>query len=64
MKQKYTAPMSKMTTLYTEEHLTQFIVSSHSVGENEGLAKPGFITDDEETTDADKQMTGFEPWGE
>lgn len=56
--------MSKMTTLYTEEHLTQFIVSSHSVGENEGLAKPGFIADDEETTDADKQMTGFEPWGE
>ena len=62
MKFKYKAPTTEVTKLYTEDHLTQFIISSHSVGENEGLAKPGFITDDDEEKAVGVHLTGYEPW--
>ena len=40
----------------TAENIAQFIISSHSVGEDEGLAKPGNFFDDDEYDD--------DPWDE
>ena len=32
----------------TDENIAQFVVSSHSVGESEGMAKPVFFEDEDE----------------
>lgn len=39
MKQAYISPDIKAVELVTDDNIAQFVVSSHSVGENEGLAK-------------------------
>ena len=39
MKQAYISPDIKAVELITDDNIAQFVVSSHSVGENEGLAK-------------------------
>ena len=56
MKKKYTTPQTATVRLMTAENIAQFIISSHSVGENEGLAKPGNFFDDDEYDD--------DPWDE
>ena len=48
MKKKYTTPNTSTVRLMTAENIAQFIISSHSVGEGEGLAKPGFFDEEEE----------------
>lgn len=56
MKKKYTTPQTATVRLMTAENIAQFIISSHSVGEDEGLAKPGTFFE-EEVADND-------PWEE
>ena len=45
----------------TDENIAQFVISSHSVGENEGLAKPGFFEEEDE-----EEFISLEekPWGD
>ena len=51
-KKTYTAPHAKIISVEPAQNLAQFIVSSHSVGEDQGLAKPGdFFDEDEEAGD-------------
>ena len=61
MKQRYITPGIKVVQLMTDENIAQFVVSSHSVGENEGLAKHGFFEEDDE-----EEFTSLEekPWGD
>ena len=61
MKQRYITPQIKVIHLLTDDNIAQFVVSSHSVGENEGLAKPGHF--DEEEFDEEEQQQGFFPLG-
>ncbi len=61
MKQRYITPGTKVVQLMTDENIAQFVVSSHSVGENEGLAKPGFFEEDEEET-VEQTLSGYSPW--
>ena len=58
MKQRYITPGTKVVQLMTDENIAQFVVSSHSVGENEGLAKPGFFEEE------DEEETEEHTWGE
>lgn len=52
MKQAYIFPDIKAVELITDDNIAQFVVSSHSVGENEGLAKENnFSFDDEADND-------------
>lgn len=62
MKFEYTEPKTSVITLKTEENLAQFIISSHAVGENEGLAKPGFFIENDETAQTDSYPIGFDAW--
>ena len=55
MKQRYITPQIKVIQLLTDDNIAQFVISSHSIGENEGLAKPGIFDDDEYDDD---------PWDE
>ena len=48
MKKKYTTPNTSTVRLMTAENIAQFIISSHAVGEEDGLAKPGFFDEEEE----------------
>ena len=56
MKKKYTTPNTSTVRLMTAGNIAQFIVSSGSVGEEDGLAKPGNFFDDDEYDD--------DPWDE
>lgn len=52
-KKAYTAPHAKIVRVEPAQNLAQFVVSSHSVGEDEGLAKPGdFFDEDEDAGDS------------
>ena len=62
MKQRYITPQIKVIQLLTDDNIAQFVVSSHSVGENEGLAKPGFFDEDEEGSAGKQTMAGYSPW--
>lgn len=61
MKQRYITPGIKVVQLMTDENIAQFVVSSHSVGESEGLAKPSFFEEDEEET-VEQTLSGYSPW--
>ena len=51
-KKTYTAPHTEIISVEPDQNLAQFVVSSHSVGEDEGLAKPGdFFDEDEDSGD-------------
>lgn len=53
MKRKYITPVIEVVHLLTNDNIAQFVVSSKSVGENEGLAKPessDFEEEEEEKT--------------
>ncbi|WP_025797720.1 hypothetical protein [Hoylesella saccharolytica] len=61
MKQRYITPRVKVIQLLTDDNIAQFVISSHSVPENGGLAKPGLFEENEE--DADEQsFAGYSPW--
>ena len=62
MKQRYITPQINVIQLLTDDNIAQFVVSSHSVGENEGLAKPG-IFDEDEFDEEEEQQQGFFPLG-
>ena len=64
MKQKYITPQMKVIQLLTDDNIAQFVVSSHSVGEDEGLAKPGDFDDDEWEDDEQTTGTGYNLWAE
>ena len=42
--------------MITDDNIAQFVISSHSVGEGEGLAKPGFFEEEDE----DSGFSGYE----
>ena len=56
MKKQYIAPNAKAIEMITDDNIAQFVISSHSVGESEGLAKPGFF----EEEDGDSDFSGYE----
>lgn len=56
MKKQYIAPNTKAIEMITDDNIAQFVISSHSVGEGEGLAKPGFFEDG----DNDSDFSGYE----
>ena len=64
MKQRYIPPTIKVIQLLTDDNIAQFVVSSHSVGENEGLAQPGDFDEDEEGGAGEQTMAGYSPWKE
>ena len=56
MKKKYTTPHIATARLMTTDNLAQFIISSHAVGEDQGLAKrPPFF---------DEEVSENNPWDE
>lgn len=57
MKKKYTTPHIATARLMTTDNIAQFIVSSHAVGEDQGLAKRAPFFDEEEVSDDN-------PWDE
>lgn len=57
MKKQYIAPNTKAIEMITDDNIAQFVISSHSVGESEGLAKPGFFEEDEEDN---SDFSGYE----
>ena len=61
MKQKYITPQMKVIQLLTDDNIAQFVVSSHSVGENECLSKEGDF-DDEWEEDTESTSTGYDLW--
>ena len=56
MKKKYTTPHTATARLMTTDSIAQFIISSHAVGEDQGLAKRAPFFDEEEPDD--------NPWDE
>ena len=62
MKQRYITPQIKVIQLLTDDNIAQFVVSSHSVGENEGLAKPGIFDEDEVGGAGEQTMADYSPW--
>ena len=56
MKKQYIAPNAKAIEMITDDNIAQFVISSHSVGEGEGLAKPGLFEDE----DNDSDFSGYE----
>ena len=61
MKQRYITPQIKVIQLLTDDNIAQFVVSSHSVGENEGLAKPE-SSDFEEEEEEKNTTVKYNPW--
>ena len=57
MKQQYITPDTKIIRLLTNDNLAQFVITSKSVPESSGDAKPGYFFEEEDEYDND-------PWGE
>lgn len=56
MKKKYTTPHIATARLMTTDSIAQFIISSHAVGEDQGLAKRSPFFDEE--------VSDNNPWDE
>ena len=56
MKQQYITPDTKIIRLLTNDNIAQFVITSKSVPESSGDAKPGNFFDDDEYDD--------DPWDE
>lgn len=56
MKKKYTTPHIATARFMTTDNLAQFIISSHAVGEDQGLAKRAPFFDEE--------VSDNNPWDE
>ena len=61
MKRKYITPAIEVVHLLTNDNIAQFVVSSKSVGENEGLAKPE-SSDLEEEEEEKNTTVKYNPW--
>lgn len=61
MKRKYITPAIEVVHLLTNDNIAQFVVSSKSVGENEGLAKPE-SSDFEEEEEEENTTVKYNPW--
>ena len=61
MKRKYITPAIEVVHLLTNDNIAQFVVSSKSVGENEGLAKPK-SSDFEEEEEEKNTTVKYNPW--
>lgn len=48
MKKEYITPKTASIEMITHDNIAQFVISSHAVGEEDGLAKPGFFDEEEE----------------
>ena len=57
MKKEYITPKTASIEMITHDNIAQFIISSHSVGEDEGLAKPGFFDEEDEETAASSESS-------
>lgn len=62
MKKEYITPKTASIEMITHDNIAQFIISSHSVGEEEGLAKPGFFDEEEgkKTVSSTRSSTRWE----
>lgn len=58
MKQTYISPETKTIELVTDTNIAQFVITSHSVGEDEGLAKEHDFSFEDEDDDADNASAG------
>ena len=58
MKQQYITPDTKIIRLLTNDNLAQFVITSKSVPESSGDAKPGYFDDE------DEEETNPNPWDE
>lgn len=58
MKKEYITPKTASIEMITHDNIAQFIISSHSVGEDEGLAKPGFFDEEEEENTTSSAASG------
>ena len=58
MKKEYITPKTASIEMITHDNIAQFIISSHSVGEGEGLAKPGFFDEEEEENTTSSAASG------
>ena len=58
MKKEYITPKTASIEMITHDNIAQFIISSHSVGEDEGLAKPGFFDEEEEENTSGSTASG------
>lgn len=63
MKKEYITPKTASIEMITHDNIAQFIISSHSVGEEEGLAKPGLF-DEEEGKNAVSSTRSSTRWEE
>ena len=57
MKKEYITPETASIEMITHDNIAQFIISSHSVGEGEGLAKPGFFDEEDEEKAASSESS-------
>ncbi|MEZ7675234.1 hypothetical protein O3603_07840 [Prevotella sp. 20925_1_30] len=57
MKKEYITPKTASIEMITHDNIAQFIISSHSVGEDEGLAKPGFFDEEDEEKAASSESS-------
>ena len=57
MKQQYITPDTKIIRLLTNDNLAQFVITSKSVPESSGDAKPNYFFEEEDEYDNN-------PWGE
>ncbi len=58
MKKEYITPKTASIEMITHDNIAQFIISSHSVGEEDGLAKPGFFDAEDEEEAASSASSG------
>ena len=57
MKKEYITPKTASIEMITHDNIAQFIISSPSVGEDEGLAKPGFFDEEDEEKAASSESS-------
>lgn len=58
MKKEYITPKTASIEMLTHDNIAQFVISSHAVGEDEGLAKPGFFDEEEEENTTSSAASG------
>lgn len=63
MKKEYITPKTASIEMITHDNIAQFIISSHSVSEDEGLAKPGFFDEEDEEKATRSTLSGTR-WGD
>ena len=62
MKKEYITPKTASIEMITHDNIAQFIISSHSVGEDDGLAKPGLFDENDNPTATSPSASAYQPW--